>query len=292
LIRLLVPPLALLLAALAAAGAFLLFLLFRFAAWALQGGSQVRVPWTVEVLRHPTSRFAERRRTRDGAFLRTADPHHCTLVFWRRSLSRSLDLVRLEQVMRDAVTGFTGIETIAADFSLEGRGERWLITSTALKRQGLCIDGPHYEPWSACAGSALARVDFSRHLNSAQLLADLKERIRDRTVHHQCAPWAFVTGRTSPHRVTCSGLIGAAILRQPTSPAAMALQQALKERFTYGEVTPADMARCASILELRETHTGEPFRLIRVLRRAPGPKPLARRATRPLAADISPDILK
>jgi len=287
-------PLAILLTALAVAVAFLVYLLLRFAVWALQGGSQVQVPWTVEAFDR-ASRFAERRRTRDGGFLRPADPHHCALVFWKRSRGCGL-----EPVLRDAVTGFTGIETVAADFSLEGRGERWLITSTTLKRKGLCIDGPHYEPWSACAGSALARVDFSRYLDSAQLWADLEGRIRDRTVRHQSAPWAFVTGRTSPHRVTCSGLIGNAILGQSATQAAAALRQALKERFTYGEITPADIARCASILGLPEMHTGEPFRLMPVLGRALGLSSLlgigadraVGNATSRLASEISPDILK
>jgi hypothetical protein len=251
LIWLLAPPFAVI----AASAAFLLFLLVRFIVWAIQGGSRVFVPWTTEGLPR-TSRFAERRRTRDGASLGPVDPGRCALVFWRRSRGCGW-----EPTLRDAITGFTGVETIAADFSLEGAGERWLVTSTALHRKGLSIDGPHYEPWPACGGSALARIDLSGLLDSAQLLKDLEDRIADRAVRHLCAPWAFVMGRTSPHRVTCSGLIGEAILRQPGSPAAVALRQALRGRFTYGEITPADIARAAAILGLRETHTGSPFLL-------------------------------
>ena len=285
--------------ALAAAGVFLLFLLVRFAAWALQGGSHVRVPWTAEGLPR-RSRFAERRRSRDGACLRAADASHGALVFWKRSAGCGID-----PILRDAITGFTGIETIAADFSLEGRGERWLITSTSLQRKALSMDGPHYEPWSACAGPALARVDLSAHLDTARLLADLEERIADHAVRHQRAPWAFIVGWTSvgrgnSRRVTCSGLIGEAILRQAASPAAAALRQALKERFTYGEITPADIARCASILGLRETHTGQPFRLRPALGRAFAFRILAGRTGTPLMPKImpkipdilSPDILK
>jgi hypothetical protein len=296
LISLLALPFAILLFPLAAAGVFFLFLLFRFAGWALRGGSQVRVPWTAEGIPR-ASRFAERRRTRDGAFLQTADPSQCSLVFWRRSRGCGLD-----PILRDAITGLTGIETIAADFSLEGRGERWLITSTSLQRKGLSMDGPHYEPWSACAGSAVARVNLSAHLDAARLLADLEERIGDPAVRHQRAPWAFVFGWTSvgwtsvgracSRRVTCSGLIGEAILRQAASPAAAALRQALKERFTYGEITPADMARCASILGLRETRTGQPFQLRPALGRVFGLRTpdLAGRTRAPLLPKIAPDI--
>lgn len=239
----------------AAGGAFLLFLVGRFICWALRGGRRVSIPWTVKGLPR-MSRFAERRRSRDGASLKALDPNECTLVFWRRSWECGW-----EPILRDIVTGFTGIETVAADFSLEGDGERWLITSTALNRQRLSIDGPHYEPWRACKGSAIARVDLSRYLDGARLRSDLEECIADRSVRHQRSPWAFIAGRTNPKRVTCSGLIGQAILLQPASRAAVALREALDDRFTYGEITPADIAHAAAILGAPEARTGEPFSL-------------------------------
>ncbi|MEQ1884249.1 MAG: hypothetical protein ABL967_04255 [Bryobacteraceae bacterium] len=272
-------------AVLAAGGAFGLFLLIRFVLWAGRGGCRVMVPWTTDGLPQ-ASRFADRRRTRDNANLVCGDQRRCELVFFRGANGRGW-----EPAIRDAITGFTGIETIAADVALERGGERWLITSTRLKLHRLMIDGPHYEPWRGCHGSAIARVDLSGHLNVDQFRRDLQCAVSNPLIRHQSAPWAFIAGQTDQQRVTCSGLIGEAILRQPGSLAAAALRQSLDDRYTYGEITPADLARTAALLGLADPQTALPFRLrplsfpSRTLGELAGPSTT-------LAAGISPDILK
>ncbi|MEQ1946120.1 MAG: hypothetical protein ABL995_02960 [Bryobacteraceae bacterium] len=271
--------------AFAAAAAFGLLLLVRFVLWAWRCGSRVVVPWTIEDLPQ-ASRFADRRRTRDGDNLVCKDTSHCELVFFKRVNGKAW-----EPAIRDAITGFTGIETIAADFALERGGERWLITSTSLKLQRLTIDGPHYEPKSAGQGSAIARVDLAGQLDVGQFRTDLMTAVADSRIRHQSAAWAFIVGRADRRRVTCSGLIGNAILRQPASQAALALRRSLSDRYTYGEITPADLARAAALLRLADPQTAEPFRVEPLMAplRAFGylAKPSAT-----LAAGISPDILK
>jgi hypothetical protein len=86
-------------------------------------------------------------------------------------------------------------------------------------------------------------------LDAGVLLADLCAAIENPAVRHKgAAPIGYLAGRTGPNRVTCSGLIGQAVLRQPESPYGQALRESLRRRWTYGEITPADLARAAHLV--------------------------------------------
>ncbi|HLJ48043.1 MAG TPA: hypothetical protein VKU01_18635 [Bryobacteraceae bacterium] len=193
------------------------------------------------------SPMAHHGRTRDPAGLSVPKHHCCAIVLWKRPLD-----VGLWPVLADAITGFTGIWAITLDCSLEGRGGRTVITSGehALRRR--VVSGPHYAPWNACRGSAIARIEIDRVIDGSRLLADLRNIIADTTVRHKgiADAFSYFTGSTRADRVNCSSLIAQGICRQPVSPLARALAEALRQRFTYGDVTPADIARAAAILQL------------------------------------------
>ncbi|MEQ1948838.1 MAG: hypothetical protein ABL995_16730 [Bryobacteraceae bacterium] len=113
------------------------------------------------------------------------------------------------------------------------------------------IDGPHYMPASSNGHSAWAPVRIEPFVNVDRLRADLEAAIAEPSIlHRRLDPIGYLLGHVRPDRVTCSGLIGTAILRQELSPFATALRKALRERMTWGEITPADLARAAAILGL------------------------------------------
>jgi len=219
-------------------------MLCRYAIWLCRGGARIEVPWSSESS-PPYSPFAHRRRTRSRpAAALPGTP--CALLFWKRTPEAGLD-----DVLFDIFTGFTGIATVALDFGLETGPSRWVITCGRFKLRGRELDGPHYAPIEACQGASLARVDIAAAIDPGKLLSDLEAVIADSKVRHKgSAPLSYFLGITPQNRVTCSSLIGRAILRQPSQPLAQALRQALKERFTYGEIAPADLARAAAILNL------------------------------------------
>lgn len=221
------------------------FLFARLVIWISRGGECVVFPWRSAV-HAPGSPVALRRCTRDGSKLSIRGDGGCSLVFWKRPRRAGL-----AAFLCDAITGFTGIYTVAADCSLEAEGERWLMKSAPLDVGNRRIDGPHYVPLSAGTAAVMTRVDVSGHIDSTRLLRDLAERIASPAVRHKGSnPLPYIFGLTHPDRVTCSSFIGLAILRQESSPLARALRQALAERFTYGEISPSDLARAMAILGL------------------------------------------
>jgi hypothetical protein len=152
----------------------------------------------------------------------------------------------------DAVTGFTGAVAVGVDCGLEEMGgESWLISSGPFGRGVRSGAGPHYAPASSFPGRATARVDIAGHLNPLILREDLEQRIKEPIARSKgAAVFSFLFGDVSSRFVTCSGLIGTAVLRQGNTPFARALRQALDERRGRAGVTPADLAEAAAIVGL------------------------------------------
>jgi hypothetical protein len=246
---------------------FLAYQFLRFLVWAWRGGSRVVVPWNEDHLPQPPV-FAQRRRTRDGSFLSVREPDFCQLLLWRRPRNT----IGLTPLLADAATGWTGIWCVAVDCSLESKGEPWVITSGEFRSGAMRLSGPHYAPLAACHGSALVRIDISSQVDSSKLLAELRNSVADPAIRHNGAREAldFLLGRVREDRVNCSGLAGRAILKQPSSPMARALRQAMRDRFGWGDVTPADLARAAAILGLSSHGSGIPIRAVPMLRQAFG----------------------
>jgi hypothetical protein len=256
---------------------FLGYQFLRFLIWIRRGGSRVVVPWPGDHLPH-FSVFAQRRRTRDGSFLKVIDPDSCHLLLWKRPrglTDASLPgdtATAVSTLLADAATGWTGIWSVAVDCSLEGHGEPWVITSGEFRLREMRLSGPHYAPLAACHGSALARIDISLHIDASGLLADLQNSIANPAIRHSGARETlnFFLGRMREDRVNCSSLAGRAILKQPSSPMAKALRQAMRDRFCWGDVTPADLARAAALLGLSPDGVSIPVRAVPMFRQASG----------------------
>lgn len=236
-------------------GGFLAYQFLRFLVWTRRGGSRVVVPWNEAHLPR-FSVFAQRRRTRDGSFLSAREPDSCQLLLWKRPRGA----IGLSPLLADAATGWTGIWSVSVDCSLESEGEPCVITSGEFRPGKMRLSGPHYAPLAACHGSALARIDISSYIDASRLLADLRNSIANPAIRHNGARETldFLLGRVREDRVNRSSLAGRAILKQASSPMAKALRQAMRDRFTYGDVTPADLARTAAILGLRPTVLASP----------------------------------
>jgi len=227
--------------------------------WVVRGGTRIVVPWHQDDVPR-FSVLAHRSRTRDGSFLSVRDPGRCSLVFWKRPPKAGI-----EMFIADAVQVFAGIWGCAADCALEAGGQSWLITSIELHARDWHLSGPHYAPLEAFRGAGIACVDLSSCIDVARFRADLSRSVADPEIRHKGLNGAvdFLFGRTREDRVTCSSLIAQAILRQPSSSLAQALGRALNERFSYGEITPADLARAIAILGLATPEpASRPFQLI------------------------------
>lgn len=223
-------------------------------------GSRVLIPWTTEGMPERCW-LSQRRRTRDGSHLTVQRPGYCALIFWKASPCVSLD-ARLV----DLLTGFSSVEGMGIDFSHTCGNESWLITSHAISIPHWSIDGPHFAPLSAWHRPAWARVDISSFINVQRLLGDIEALVSRAAVRHRgLDPLGYIFGLTRRDRVTCSGLIGGAILLQKDARFANALRQALAERFTYGEITPADLARAAAIIGLVPEGETRPIAAIPIL---------------------------
>ncbi len=234
-------------------GALLLGLSIRLFCWILRGGSRVVVPWPDRGMPNFFS-FSQRMRTRDGSRLALREPGYCALLIWKAPEAF---------VLLDRFTGSTGVRSVAADFSHTCGKESWLITSHAIAVRKWNIDGPHFVPLSACDRSGRVRVDVSSCIDARRLLSDLERSVYQSSIRHRgLDPLGYLLGVTRSDRVTCSGLIGGAILHQVDAPLAEALRQALRERLTYGEITPTDLARAVAILNL--VPEGAPHPLVTV----------------------------
>ncbi len=226
------------------------------------------VPWISAADSH-SSFFAHRSCSRDSASVTVSYPGKCVLILWKRHKRPDW-----KSRFADIVTTFSHVSTVQLDCGLRLNDEPCLITS-----DDFLISGPQYVPQSFVRGSAVARIDVAPYIDAGRLLADLESAIEDRSVRHKglSGILAYAFGTTRPDRVICSSLIGNAILRQPDSPLAKALKQAMRERWNYGEIAPADLARMAAALDLRPEDAPEPVRTTPILFRRsllPGPRPL------------------
>jgi hypothetical protein len=241
-----------------------LFHLARFAYWIWKIGDTIVIPWDNDAT-PPFAPLASRARTRVASRLAIREPDYCALIFMKRPKRCGPKRYRMDMLLFDVITGCTGVYSTAVDCSHEADHRPWIITSDALRTPYWRIDGPHFAPLAACAPSGFVAVDISSHIDAHELLADLRRSIQDHKIRHKgIAPFSYLFGRTPANRVTCSGFIGQAILRQESTPLAAALRCALRERFTYGEISPADLARAAAILRLAPKGAAEPIRKISV----------------------------
>ena len=210
------------------------------------------IPWTTEGMPERCW-LTQRRRTRDSSHLRIRESAYCALIFWKAPSRSGFD-----SLLVDWLTGLSGAHSAGADFSHTCGDESWIVTSHEITSPQWRIDGPHFAPISACHRPAWARIDVSPFVDAERLRHEIESLVSQKSIRHRgLDPVGYLLGITRHDRVTCSGLIGGAILRQRESPFAQALLQALRARFTYGEITPADLARAAAILGLvpeGETH--------------------------------------
>jgi len=216
----------------------------RLSWWVVGGGKHVSINWTSDGL-SPLSPVeqakADNQAIRDRSRLQHQKDCTCALVFFKITANPGLD-ARIV----DLFAGFNGATHVSLDCCVSDVSGPWMIDSD----QGIA-DGPEYKGFRAWQGRWRARVPISDLIDCERLYQDLAERIADPRVRQKgLAYWTdFALGRTDPNVVTCSGLIGQCILRQPSSRLAAALRQAIQERITYGELTPNDLARAVAIEE-------------------------------------------
>jgi hypothetical protein len=218
----------------------------RWGSWIALRGPRVVIPWSTSGLPKYTP-HSFLRRTRDRSRLSVCKEDYCDLVFWTHSPT-----FNAMSLLIDAATGFTGAVAVAVDCGLkEIGGGSWLISAGPFGRGPRSGAGPYYAPESSFASRAIARVDIARYINPLRLREDLEQQIREPIARSKgAAVFSFLFGDVSNRFVTCSGLIGKAILRQENTPFGRALRQALYERRGRAGVTPGDLARAAAILDL------------------------------------------
>jgi hypothetical protein len=236
-----------------------------FGLWIALRGTQVVIPWSISGLPEyaPLSFLG---RTRDCSRLCVSNRDHCDLVFWTHPPT-----LNAMSLLIDAVTGFTGAVAVGVDCGLRAIGEenaergKWLITAGPFGRGAHSGAGPHYAPESSFPGQAIARVDITKYIDALKLRKDVEEQIQDPSVRSKgAAVFSFIFGDVSNRYVTCSGLIGQAILRQECTPLGGALQRALRERFNRGGITPADLARAVAVLGLAPKDMSQPIEVRRI----------------------------
>lgn len=222
----------------------------RFLIWAAAGGRHVSFAWTSDVLPPLSPReqaIAEKHRTRDSSVLEHRKDCNCSLTFWKVTADPGFD-----SRIVNFLAGFNGCSHVSMDCCLSDASGSWMIESgLGENKKGIVLDGPQYKAVAAWQGRTRARVPIGGLIDCERLHQDLARRVEDPTVRQKgLGDWAdFAIGRTRPDRLTCSGLIGQAILLQPQSALAAGLRQAMKERITYGEITPSDLARAVAIEE-------------------------------------------
>ena len=246
---------AVVVAIVAALGAVALGVTARFTSWAATDGKHINIAWTTDgqpLLSPVEAAVAKKRRTRDASHLHHQTGCDCALVFWKTPANPGADTR-----VADFLAGFNGCTDVTIDCCVsDANGATWLMGSgKGENEKGELIDGPQYRAIACLRGRVRARAPIGGLIDCERLYRDLAERIADPHIRQKtAADWVdFALGRTDPNVVTCSGVIGECILRQPSSQLAAALRQAMKQRVTYGEITPNDLARTVAIAE-----TGRP----------------------------------
>jgi hypothetical protein len=221
----------------------------RFSTWAAGDGKLVDIAWTSDgqrLLTPSEQAAADRHRTRDSARLHHRTGCNCALVFWKMPTEPSLD-TRIVNLL----AGFNGCTHVTIDCCTSDASGPWVIESGRGENEHGAVDGPQYKAMAYWRGRMRARVPIGGLIDCERLYRDLEQRVSDPRVRQKSlAYWQdFALGRTDPDVLTCSGLIGQCILRQPSTPLAAALHQAMQERFTYGELAPNDLALAIAILQ-------------------------------------------
>ena len=238
---------ALVVAVIACVAALVMALTAHVSHWVVMDGQHVNIAWTGDGL-PPLSlaeqAIAEKHRTRDGSHLHHQQGCNCALVFWKAVPDPGMDT----RVV-DFLAGFNGCTHVTIDCCVSDATGPWMIESGEGENDQGEVNGPQYTAIGRWQGRWRARVPIGGMIDCERLYQDLARQIADPRVRQKSpADWMdFALGRTDPNVVTCSGLIGECILRQPASPLAVALHQAMKERITYGELTPNDLARAMAI---------------------------------------------
>jgi hypothetical protein len=206
-------------------------------AWIAHGGTHVFIPW------HDTSaprltpaelQTLNLLRTRGGAQLHAQQPCECAIVFWHVQSGGGFDTWAI-----NAMAGFNGLSHVTVDCCVEGANERWLIGSGQGATASGYLDGPYYLPMKIGTGRISARANIAKMLDCQKLLNDLRRLIDDSRVRHK-GPDHFLSLMLDrdDDLVTCSGLIGKCILRQPASRLAALRRQAIRERVTWASLRP------------------------------------------------------
>lgn len=215
--------------------------------WIAADGKHVVIPWTRDPrpqLTDAEQAVEDRLRTRDVSRVTRRKGCNCSLLFWKMTEHAGAD-----SNMVNFLAGFNGCTHVSVDCCVSAAGGPVVIASEPGDADRGVIDGPQFIPLHHWQGRTYARVYLGGLLDCERLYRDLAAKIADPGVRHKTpGDWMdFALGRTDPRVVTCSGFIGECILRQPSSPLAAALRQAMKERITYGELTPNDLARAVAI---------------------------------------------
>jgi hypothetical protein len=217
--------------------------------WMASDGKHVNIPWTNDSRPRltPAEKAAENvRRTRDGSrFLHRKDCN-CSLVFWKIAPESGVDAHII-----NLLAGFNGCTHVVIDCCVSDSTGPWMIESSQDDTDKGVIDGPQYTPLRYWQGRPYARAFIGGLIDCERLREDLVSVISNSKVRHKTgAYWMdYAFGRTDPNVVTCSSLSGQCILRQPSSSLAVALRRAMRERITYGELTPNDLARAIAMVQ-------------------------------------------
>jgi hypothetical protein len=183
---------------------------------------------------------------RDPEVVFLAYPERCDLIFWKPSRRQRPD----ERIV-DFVTGSSGLYSVAADCGWQVYGQVYVATCSRRVSRKHRVDGPHFADQRTCPAT-FARVQLNEVLDPTCFRAALERPIANRVCRHK-TPRNFVSyicGTTPADRLTCSGLIGRAVLEQPDSAFGSALRRVLERRFHYGEIAPSDLMQAAILMNL------------------------------------------
>lgn len=179
---------------------------------------------------------------RDSRAVFLAYPERCDLIFWQPDQRPPLD----ERII-NFFTGSSGLSAVAADCGWQISGHVYVATSWRGVSGANRVDGPHLS--LRASPVAFARVALNEVLDPARFRTSLERQIADPQCRHKTA-WDFgsyLRGTILADRVTCSGMIGRAVLEQPDS----AFASALRRVPTHGEIAPADLMRATVGIKLR-----------------------------------------
>ncbi len=187
-------------------------------------------------------------RTRDGNAFRVGKSPDCSILFWRRRPDGVIDAFNGFWI--NVLSGLSDVSHVSVDCGLERDGEPWVMDSSPYDpAYGNFVDGPQYAPLRYWTGRTYARANLKGLIDSAQLSRDLRDMIAAGNIHHKSERYwlQYIAGIDHNDVVSCSGYVAHAIEKQPSSQLARTLQIVLKQRWRYGEIMPADLARAVAM---------------------------------------------